>query len=157
MTPHNAKGISKFSRIQKAHRRNCMGNGSLVVRDSRPSNSLQRRKIHGAIWIKQRRFILTFLEMIWQVIESETLNRRIFQVSSSMVHFLSALGSNNKNTEQAVELRFEYHRISDIAKLRIDSRYTNSPEWKYAPKSFWRVKVSNTKRNIFGMVWTIGL
>ena len=113
--------IYKFSRIQKAHRRNCMGNGSLVVRDSGLSNSLQRRKIYGSIWIKHRKFILTFLEMIWRVIEAETLNRSISQASSSIVNFLSALGSNNKNTEQAVELRFEYHRISDIAKLRIDS------------------------------------
>jgi hypothetical protein len=41
--------ISKLSRIQKAHLRNCMGNGSLVVRDSRPSHPLQRRKIYGSI------------------------------------------------------------------------------------------------------------
>ena len=42
-------GISELSRIQRTHIRNCMENGSLVVRDSRPSNSLQRRKIHGSI------------------------------------------------------------------------------------------------------------
>ena len=46
---HLCKRISKLSRIQKAHRRNCMGNESLVVRDSRPSHPLQRRKIHGSI------------------------------------------------------------------------------------------------------------
>ena len=41
--------ISKLTGIQKAHRRNSMGNGSLVVRDSGPSHPLQRRKIHGSI------------------------------------------------------------------------------------------------------------